>query len=134
MSNETRWKQRYSNFKNAFAVFERRLSEYRLHPQEEELQLSLVQAYEFTFELAWKTIKDYLEFQGYDGITSPNQIIRQAFHDKIIDNGKLWLEALKIRNETCHVYAELILQKVLKFSDTVFSMLLNEFNDRFKNL
>lgn len=134
MINELRWKQRFENFQKAFAVFERCLDAYRVHKTEEIYQLSLVQAYEFTFQLAWKTIKDYLELGGYEGIAVPKQIIRQAFHDKVIHNGGVWLEALKIRNETSHVYDEVILKKVLTFADEKFLVLLNEFNERFKSL
>lgn len=134
MVNKLRWKQRFSNFQKALAVFERRVNEYRMHRTDEGAQLALVQAYEFTFELSWKTMKDYIELQGYDGIAGPKEIIRQTFQYKVISNGGLWLEALDIRNQTTHVYDDLILKKVLKFSDETFPELLHEFNERFKNI
>ena len=134
MTSELRWKQRFENFQKAFAVFERTLTVYRQHASDEIYQLSLVQAYEFTFELAWKTMKDYLESQGDEGITTPKRIIRQAFNYKIINDGRLWLDGLDIRNETAHVYSEVVMKRVLTFADNHFHDMLIDFNDRFKNI
>jgi len=59
--------------------------------------LGLIHCYEFSFELAWKTMKDYLEENGYE-INSPRSAIQTAFTSELIDNGHLWLEALENRN------------------------------------
>lgn len=66
-----------------------------------------LQRYEFTFELAWKTMKDYLEYNGLsDNLASPRGIIKLAFQSKIIKNGDTWIEMMLARNELSHLYDE----------------------------
>ena len=66
-----------------------------------------LQRYEFTFELAWKTMKDYLEYNGIsDNLASPRGIIKLAFQSKIIKNGDIWIEMMLARNELSHLYDE----------------------------
>lgn len=63
--------------------------------------------FEFTFELAWKTMKDYLEFQGIIGkIGSPREIIKEAFSAGLIDDGEIWIKMMLSRNELSHLYDE----------------------------
>lgn len=63
----------------------------------------LVQAFEFTFELAWKTVKDYLYLQGLDA-KSPREAIKEAFSAQLIEDGHTWIEMLEKRNELSHTY------------------------------
>lgn len=66
-----------------------------------------LQRYEFTFELAWKTIKDFLEYNGYsEDISSPRAIINMAFSSKIIKNGDIWIQMMLDRNSLSHLYDE----------------------------
>ena len=63
--------------------------------------------FEFTFELAWKTMKDYLEYQGIsDKIGSPREVIKEAFSAGIIENGDIWIEMMLSRNLLSHLYDE----------------------------
>ena len=63
--------------------------------------------FEFTFELAWKTMKDYLEYQGIVGkIGSPREIIKEAFAAKLIEDGEIWIKMMLSRNELSHLYDE----------------------------
>ena len=63
--------------------------------------------FEFTFELAWKTMKDYLEYQGIIGkIGSPREIIKEAFLAGIIENGETWIDMMLSRNTLSHLYDE----------------------------
>ncbi len=63
--------------------------------------------FEFTFELAWKTMKDYLEYQGIIGkIGSPREIIKEAFAAGIIEDGEIWIKMMLSRNELSHLYDE----------------------------
>ena len=134
MSKELRWKQRFENFQKAFAVFERRANEYQLHPTEEAYQLSMVQAFEFVLEMSWKTLKDYLELQGYSDVKTPVQVVRQAFQSELIMNGETWLEALKIRSETSHVYDLDVLKKVISFTGTVFPAVVRALHKKLEQL
>lgn len=63
--------------------------------------------FEFTFELAWKTMKDYLEYQGIsEKIGSPREIIKEAFSIRLIDDGDLWIKIMIARNTLSHLYDE----------------------------
>jgi nucleotidyltransferase substrate binding protein (TIGR01987 family) len=100
MKKDIRWKQRFQNFENAFLFLKKatELGEY------DELQgAGLVQSFEFTFELSWKTLKDYLAQQGLE-VPFPREVIKQAFSSGLIENGTLWIQMLDKRNELSHTY------------------------------
>lgn len=115
MNNEDRWKQRFQNFENAYAVFQRRMDEYQENPTKEAYQMSLVQGFEIIIELGWKVLKDYLEDKGYDDVKNGKQAIRQAFQDELIREPEVWMQGLEIRNETSHTYNPAIMKKVTHF-------------------
>jgi nucleotidyltransferase substrate binding protein (TIGR01987 family) len=73
---------------------------------------SAIQRFEFTYELAWKTMKNYLEEKGVKDIYSPKDAIRGAFQVKLIDNDPKWLDMVETRNETAHIYNEEMAEKV----------------------
>jgi nucleotidyltransferase substrate binding protein (TIGR01987 family) len=104
MRSNIRWKQRFENFERAFFLlkeaFEKDLAE--LSDLEKE---GVVQRFEYTFELAWKTLKDYLIYSGvaFDQIT-PRSVIKQAFAAKIIKDGQTWIDMLEQRNLMSHTY------------------------------
>ena len=63
--------------------------------------------YEFTFELAWKTLKDYLEYLGISSNTgSPREVIKESFAHNIIENGDVWIKMMLARNSLSHLYDE----------------------------
>ena len=86
-----------------------------------------IQRFEFTVELAWKTLKDYLVNQGIvlDQIT-PTAVIKQAFAAKIIRDGQLWIDMLRWRNQMSHTYDETRVDKVLKLMAERFLPALEE--------
>ncbi|MBM9538579.1 nucleotidyltransferase substrate binding protein [Desulfobulbus alkaliphilus] len=97
-----RWQQRYRNLSRAFKQLQRGVE--IKSPTDIELQ-GVIQSFEFTFELAWKTLKDYLEAQGVL-CSFPRDIIKQAFHHHILQNGEIWLDMLGKRNLLAHTYEE----------------------------
>lgn len=100
MIQDIRWKQRFENFKKAFLFLEKATQ----RKEYDELQAAgLVQSFEFTFELGWKTLKDHLEFVGIL-TNSPREAIKEAFSAGIIQDGHLWIEMLEKRNELTHTY------------------------------
>ena len=63
--------------------------------------------YEFTFELAWKTLKDYLEYLGIPMNTgSPREVIKESFAHNLISNGETWIKMMLARNSLSHLYDE----------------------------
>lgn len=103
-SPDIRWIQRLDNFKRAFAQLrkgatlagERKLSELE--------QQGLIQAFEFTHELAWNTLKDFLEANGVTELYGSVKATRAAFARGLIGNGEVWMEMIKSRNQTVHAY------------------------------
>ena len=83
--------------------------------------------YEFTFELAWKTIKDYLEYNGIiDNISSPRNVIQQAYQSKIIKNADIWIQMMLDRNMLSHLYDEI---KSREIYDNIKKKYLKEFEN-----
>ncbi len=121
MNNEARWQQRFQNFKNAHATFQRMIAIYEDDPEAEVAQMALTQAFEITVELSWKVLKDILEDEGFE-INSPKETMRQAFKSEIIrgDDGEIWMECLKMRNLTSHTYDSATLENLLEFIANIF--------------
>lgn len=128
MNNEDRWQQRFQNFDRAFKQFSQiALADLdKLSDLEKE---GYVQRFEYTFELAWKTLKDYLLENGQD-LSSPKEIIRQAFQNEIIVEGEVWMEALKKRNLTSHTYDDVVLNKTITFLKDEFYTVLAKLHSR----
>ena len=115
MNNELRWIQRFQNFDDAYQTFGRVFERYQATPGDEIIQIALIQAFEFTFEIAWKTMKDYLEHEGYDGLGNSKQTVRVAFQAGLIAEPEAWMMAIAKRNMTSHVYNAVILQETIDF-------------------
>ena len=79
-----------------------------LNGEASELEIDgTLHRFEFTFELAWKTMKDYLEYQGIvESIGSPREIIKLSFKHNLIDDGEKWIEMMLARNSLAHIYDE----------------------------
>ena len=99
---DTRSQQRFSNFKKALKLYDEAATLGKSRLEEE----GMIQRFEYTFELAWKCLQDLLFERGYANVRGPRPVIEQAFQDGLISDGPLWLEMLKSRNETTHLYDE----------------------------
>jgi len=102
MDKDVRWRQRFSNLSKAFTHLKNGLS--IKNPNDTERQ-GIIQSFEFTFELSWKTLKDYLESKGVVGLF-PRDVIKEAFQNEIIKDGEVWLDMLAKRNLLVHTYDE----------------------------
>lgn len=122
MNKTIRWKQRFQNFEKAFFQLETAMTISR--PSDTE-RAGLIQFFEVTFELAWKTLKDYLEAQGLR-VESPRETLKQAFQTNLIQNGHAWMEALEDRNLTAHTYEESLARKVEDLIKKKYFSLLKE--------
>lgn len=101
---DVRWKQRFENFDRALGLLREALAHgpAALNQLEKE---GVVQRFEYTLELAWKTVKDYLEGSGIV-LTSvtPRQVIKDAFAAKILADGQTWIAMIDHRNLLSHTY------------------------------
>ncbi len=94
-------------------------------------QLGTLQSFEISFELSWKTLKDYLESKG-ELVEYPRDVIKTAFAHEIISDGELWLEMLKDRNLTSHTYNEGVAIKALKKTRSTYAPALLELEEFFE--
>ena len=113
MAPDIRWKQRLQSFDRAFVLLRSALEggSGKLNQLERE---GVVQRFEYSFELAWKTTKDYLEQSGLV-ITplTPRQVIKDAYAAKILDDGQLWIDMLDQRYLLSHTYDITIFEKAV---------------------
>ncbi|MBD9094820.1 MAG: nucleotidyltransferase [Bacteroides oleiciplenus] len=130
-NQDIRWKQRFQNYEKAFNRLSRAIEIVRITPDDDLLQSGLIQTYEYTFELARKTLKDYLEMEGFL-LRSPRETIRQGFQSGYITNAEDWLQALADRNLTVHIYDDEIIARVLKDIYERYFFILQEFYNNFK--
>jgi nucleotidyltransferase substrate binding protein (TIGR01987 family) len=103
---DIRWHQRLSNYEKALNQLSNAVTlsgERNLSELEEQ---GLIQAFEFTHELAWNLMKDYFEYQGTSSITGSRDATREAFNKRLISDGEGWMEMIKSRNKTSHTYNE----------------------------
>ena len=98
---DIRWIQRLANFKKAFTQLSKFIEKGQLSELEEQ---GLIKAFEYTFELAWTTMKDFLEHRGQTDIYGSRDAIRKAFQLNLIDDGETWMDMLVSRNRTSHTY------------------------------
>lgn len=103
--NPPRWVYRFDNYKRAFLLLQTGIETMQKRALTELEKEGLIQRFEYTWELAWKVLKDYLNSEGIvlDKIT-PAAVIRAAFDAKIIRNGDMWMQALDARNKMAHTY------------------------------
>ena len=98
--SDIRWIQRFDNFKKMMVDFEEELS----HDDYSKLEMAgIIQLFNLSFDLAWKTLKDLLAYEGHE-VNSPRSAIKQAFASGLIVEGEKWLELLEKRNELVHAY------------------------------
>lgn len=101
---DIRWKQRFQNFDRAFVLLRDALENGpdALNQLEKE---GVIQRFEFSFELAWKTLKDFMEQDGFVFATiTPRQVLKDAFAAKILSDGQVWIDMLDHRNLLSHTY------------------------------
>jgi len=101
---DVRWRQRFDNFERAFQVLERGLDLARQRPLSELEQQGLIKGFEFTHELAWNLLQDYLQHQGIAGIICSRDATRLAFQNELISDGEGWMAMIKARNQSSHTY------------------------------
>ena len=124
MNKEIRWKQRFNNLTLAFDKLESAVNNVeKLSLLEKE---GMIQRFEYTFELSWKTLKDYLESVGVEA-KFPRDTIKEAFKSDLIDDGDVWIKMLDKRNLLAHCYDEAIFNQVVE-------LITDEFYPQIKSL
>jgi len=131
MSEDIRWKQRFSNFNKALRQLQKFIDKGDLSDLEEQ---GLIKAFEYTYELGWNTIKDFLEFSGQSDIYGSRDAIRKAFQLGIIKDGDGWMDMLKSRNKTSHTYNEDTAREINHAVVTIYYDLFIQLRHKFEQL
>jgi len=124
--SDIRWQQRFSNFQRAFLLL-REAIESDLSSFSQLEKEGIIQRFEYTFELAWKVLKDKMEFDGIilDQI-SPKSVVRQAFQSKYINDADTWLKMIGDRNLMSHTYDFSKFEQVIQSIKTHYLPLLDD--------
>ena len=109
-NKDIRWIQRFANYSKAISQLTKFIQKKDLNELEEQ---GLIQAFEYTYELSWNTIKDFYEHQGETNIHGSRDAIRLAYKRGLIQNGDLWMKMIKSRTLSSHTYNEEIAQEII---------------------
>ena len=120
---DIRWHQRFINFSKAIKQLERFIAEQELNEMEKQ---GLIKAFEYTYELSWKTLQDLLKEKGYNNILGPRPVIEQSFQNGYISDGREWMQMHKSRNLASHTYDEATAEEIISDIRTSYFYLLEK--------
>jgi nucleotidyltransferase substrate binding protein (TIGR01987 family) len=104
MKYDIRWKQRFNNYLKAFQTLVEAVELAHSRELSKLEQQGLIQSFEFTHELAWNVLKDYLEDKGITGLIGSKDATRAAFKNALIEQGEDWMKMIEARNLSSHTY------------------------------
>ena len=135
MKEDIRWKQRFDNFQRTFLDLEEAVLLSQKRSLSKLENQGLIQGFEYTHELAWNMIKDYLEEQGIFGLLGSKNTIREAFKLGLLKEGEIWMDMIQSRNQTSHTYNTTLAEQVV--SDIIdkyfyqFKEIIEEFKKKY---
>ena len=109
---DIRWKQRFDSYQDALAQLQSAVVLANQKALSDLEKQGVIKCFEYTYEMAWNTLKDFLEFQGVSGIFGPKDTVKEAFKRNLIRNGDIWLDMIKNRNRTVHTYNREVLETI----------------------
>ena len=124
---DIRWQQRFSNYKKALVQLKDAVNLSRQRELSVLEKQGLIQAFEFTHELAWNCLKDFLEFKGQTGIYGSKDATRKAFELGLLENGDAWMDMIQSRNRSSHTYNQQVMQEIIE-------AIIESYNDLFISL
>lgn len=116
--------QRFNNFTKAFSRLREAVALAHRRPLTDLEEQGLIQAFEFTHEWAWSTVKDFLESRGLSGLYGSKDTTREAFRQGLLTNGETWMEMIRSRNLTSHTYNEAVARAI---ADAICNSYFGEF-------
>ena len=101
MAEDIRWQQRFANYQLALQQLDTFFEPPALNDREQQ---GLIKAFEYTFELAWNSLRDLLRSQGNSTLLGSRDTLREAFRLGLIEDGETWMLMIQDRNLTSHTY------------------------------
>ncbi|MGL4759576.1 MAG: HI0074 family nucleotidyltransferase substrate-binding subunit [Patescibacteria group bacterium] len=118
---------KYALYQTALKSFSQGIEDYKTNTSSEIMKAGLIKMYEFTWELAWKTIKEYLEDENIEFMPTPRQVIKEAYQLHLLDEADDWTKLLDDRNLMNHTYDQMR-------ADVLLLKIVNEYHKLFQNL
>ena len=112
-SHDIRWRQRSSNYRRALARLGEAVELSGQRTLSDLERQGLIKAFEFTHELSWKTLKDFLASRGIEELYGSRDTTREAFAQGLITDGEAWMEMIRHRNLSTHTYDEATVQEIV---------------------
>ncbi len=131
---DVRWIQRFNNYKKALAKLGEAVQLDAERPLSELEKQGIIQAFEYTHELAWKVMQDFFIDQGNAEIRGSKDATRQAFSVELILDGDVWMEMIKNRNLSSHTYNEEISEEIYRNIVDVFYSLFVAFMETMEGI
>lgn len=131
---DVRWKQRLQSFRKALGQLRNAVLTSKQRELSELERQGVIQAFEFTHELAWNTLKDYLEDRGEIGIHGSKDATRRAFKVSLIPDDDLWMEMIQSRNRSTHTYNENTAKEIAALIIGSYFTAFEQFENRFSAL
>lgn len=127
MKQDIRWQQRFYNYNRALVELGEAVELSQVRKLTKLESQGLIQAFEYTHELAWKTLKDFIEERGNSQIFGSKDATREAFALGLVNDGEVWMSMVNSRNQTSHTYDESTAQQIV-------TLILNDYYPQFKLL
>ena len=131
---DIRWKQRFQSFRKAFLQLFKAVEITKNRDLSDLEKQGLIQAFEFTHELAWKTLKDFLESRGEGDLYGSRDVTRRAFAAGLIEDGETWMEMIQSRNRSSHTYNETVANGIAAAVTADYADAFGRFEKRFLDL
>jgi len=131
MNLDIRWIQRFENFNKALAQLSKFIEKGELN--ELEMQ-GIIQSFEYTYELAWNVMKDFLKEKGNQNIFGSRDAITESYKLGLIADGEGWMNMFKDRNQTSHTYNEEVVNQIFKNITEHYFQLFIDFQSKMSQL
>jgi nucleotidyltransferase substrate binding protein (TIGR01987 family) len=124
---DIRWQQRFVSYNKALAQLKDAVTLSKQRPLSQLEKQGVIQAFEFTHELAWNVLKDFLQDQGNQNIKGSKDATREAFKVALITDGEQWMAMIRSQNSSSHTYDERIAEQLV-------TAIINDYFPRFEDL
>jgi nucleotidyltransferase substrate binding protein (TIGR01987 family) len=131
---DVRWIQRYQHFKQAYMQLEKAVGLSQQRQLSELEGQGLIQAFEYTHELAWNTLKDFLENVGVQNLYGSVDSTREAFKRGLLEEGEIWMDMIKKRNLSSHTYNSDTAQEIIRAIINDYDLAFRKFRETLEPL
>ncbi|MEM4248026.1 MAG: nucleotidyltransferase substrate binding protein [Candidatus Nanoarchaeia archaeon] len=133
-SQDIRWTQRFNQFSKAFAQLKEAIELSKQRSLSKLEEQGLVQSFEYTHEIAWNVLKDFLEDKGAKKLYGSKDATREAFKVGLIENGEIWMQMIESRNLSSHSYNEETARQIVSAIINLYFSEFANFHDKMEKL